>query len=877
MKLLFAALVVAISGSFVSLSADEIHDPRSVQLQDKAWDRYQSYDISSLRPQIDTLTANGFYIDASYDAMYKVAEALEKSGKTEESILIINRLLRTLETDSAKLEITQFHDILLIKAYAYADSSNQGKAIDIYEQMMDLLIDGEHKNKIIGIPIYFKSPEATVQWLLAGLYQDKFVSETTLRDWVQARQDLLSAVGIYAKINESRKIEESYNSYYANAKALNEKKEMDWCLQEYKNYQALPAFQTSQPADVSQGAPSAFVSATRTEQEASAEIVSAYAQVLDALLSDKAGADVMVRVGADTTFDNAKAVEAFKKAADQGLAVGEYGLGVAYLGGLGIVQDRGQAFAHFQKAADKGNPSARFNLGKLYAAGIGVERDPVQAYRWFSAAAALLSPEEKESQGRYLAERDGLADTMTVAQIAAALDILTSVGTGKATLALAAADAAKRYQTSAASGDPVAQYRLGKALGEGVGIRRDDAQAVLWLRKAADQGNADAQNALGGAYYRGAGVPKDLAESARWWKKAAEQGNVEAAYDLALAYNKGIGVAKNPAEAARLMRQAAEAGDATSQFLIGAFYREGTAIAQDFTEAARWFRKAADAGNATAQFRLGTAYFLGQGLAKDENEAMRWWFKALEQGDKTAMAYMQSAENWRAAAEGGDAIAQFWLGCCCLQGNKPDFAEAEKWIRKAADKGIANAQNALGGLYDDGLGVPQDKSLAVQWYQKAADQGLIASEFALAGAYYKGSGVPKDLPLSLRWLEKAAGQGDAEAQYNAGSMYEKGRGGAQDAAKAVFWYRKAAEQCYSKAQYNLAVMYLQGNGVRKDPILAYMWLSLSLNYSQESASVIAADKAARDKVAKALSPAQIAQAMELASEWRPAKGPATNF
>ena len=52
-----------------------------------------------------------------------------------------------------------------------------------------------------------------------------------------------------------------------------------------------------------------------------------------------------------------------------------------------------------------------------------------------------------------------------------------------------------------------------------------------------------------------------------------------------------------------------------------------------------------------------------------------------------------------------------------------DDAEAARWYRLAADQGLADAQNNLGLMYDNGEGVPEDDAEAVRWYRLAADQG----------------------------------------------------------------------------------------------------------------------------------------------------------
>ena len=58
----------------------------------------------------------------------------------------------------------------------------------------------------------------------------------------------------------------------------------------------------------------------------------------------------------------------------------------------------------------------------------------------------------------------------------------------------------------------------------GLGVAKDEAEAVKWYRKAAEQGNAYGQNNLGKMYANGLGVAKDEAEAVKWFRKAAEQG-----------------------------------------------------------------------------------------------------------------------------------------------------------------------------------------------------------------------------------------------------------------------------------------------------------------------------------------------------------------
>ncbi|WP_031433083.1 tetratricopeptide repeat protein [Methylomarinum vadi] len=77
-------------------------------------------------------------------------------------------------------------------------------------------------------------------------------------------------------------------------------------------------------------------------------------------------------------------------------------------------------------------------------------------------------------------------------------------------------------------------------------------------------------------------------------------------------------------------------------------------------------------------------------------------------------------------AEQGEAKAQAKLASMYLlgwQGFEQNNELAAKWMKKAADQGIVDAQVVMGALYDRGLGVPGDRDMATKWYEKAAAQG----------------------------------------------------------------------------------------------------------------------------------------------------------
>jgi TPR repeat protein len=119
-----------------------------------------------------------------------------------------------------------------------------------------------------------------------------------------------------------------------------------------------------------------------------------------------------------------------------------------------------------------------------------------------------------------------------------------------------------------------------------------------------------------------------------------------------------------------------------------------------------------------------------------------------------------------------------------------------------------------------------------------------------------------DFPTALKLLRPLAEHGNATAQVFLGQMYDFGYGVSQDYAESFEWYRKAADQGNPVAQSLLAYMYKAGRGVPQDYVRAHMWWNLA------AASGDPFSAKYRDEVAALMTPAQVAEAQKLASEWK---------
>ena len=168
----------------------------------------------------------------------------------------------------------------------------------------------------------------------------------------------------------------------------------------------------------------------------------------------------------DCEKDHDKAMEWFRKSAEQMFASGVYNVGLCYDEGYGVQKDEREAMKWYTKAAQQGLPLGQFELGQHYRKGRGVEKDPEEAVRWYEKAA-----------------EQGQEDAMGL---------------------------------------------LGDCYYHGWGVEEDNDEAVKWYRRASEHNNRGAMYMLGNCYEKGHGVNKDWNLARKWYKEAADKGHEKA-------------------------------------------------------------------------------------------------------------------------------------------------------------------------------------------------------------------------------------------------------------------------------------------------------------------------------------------------------------
>lgn len=264
-------------------------------------------------------------------------------------------------------------------------------------------------------------------------------------------------------------------------------------------------------------------------------------------------------------------------------------------------------------------------------------------------------------------------------------------GRGALGLETSPAQAFSLYQSAAKAGHAAAAYRTAVCCeigqDDGGGTRKDPLKAMQWYKRAATLGDTPAMYKMGMIMLKGLlGQRADEREAVMWLKRAAERADAEnphALHELALLYS----AEKNEGERGGLLR--------------------------DEAYALSLFHQAAELGYKFSQFKMGCAYEFGlYGVPISPKESIQWYSRAAVQEEhqsELALSgwYLTGAKDER----GNTILAQ-------------SDTEAYLWARKAAVKGLAKAEYAMGYFMEMGIGSVRDLEGAKRWYWRAAAQNF---------------------------------------------------------------------------------------------------------------------------------------------------------
>lgn len=396
------------------------------------------------------------------------------------------------------------------------------------------------------------------------------------------------------------------------------------------------------------------------------------------------------------------------------------------------------------------------------------------------------------------------------------------------------------------------------------------------VSREVSRGNADAFNTMGYLFDNGLHVRQDYEEAVLWYMKAADLGCVRAVHNLGASYVEGKGIRANRTKGLKLLREAADRGIVYSWFYLGRLHAEGVHVRQDLKKARRCLETGCDKGCAYSRYYLGsllvdrsdpnadrergfalladaanngiseacTCLYLvlrEQGAAQWE-EALTWLHKGVELGGCDAcyeMGLLYHKErhisesrhladhHFRLAAKQGHPEAQYLWGSMLLSDKFRPVKERRKGrdlIVSAANNGSGRAQLEVGRFYFRGSCFAQDYVAARKWFEKAAAQGESEAVVYLGEIHNKGLGFRVDRALAAQWYHRAAEMNESWACYRLSYMYCCGEGVERDVVTGAEWARKAAEAGLPAGQYLYAWYLDNGEGVDEDAVAARAWL-----------------------------------------------------
>jgi len=228
--------------------------------------------------------------------------------------------------------------------------------------------------------------------------------------------------------------------------------------------------------------------------------------------------------------DNPKAFKLMQKAAEEGSADAEGGLGYFYSQGIEVPKDEAKAAEYFKKGAEGGSARSQLNYAAVLLAGQGVKKDAATALPWLEKAAGAGVPEAQERLGLALYHGDLIEGVDKKLE-----------------------RARKLLQKSAEAGLPASQNALGMIYGD----EDKAAESEKWLRKAAAQKDRKGLSNLGQLLFLSSkpGDRERRVEAIRYLLEAEGMGEVTARNALA-EYSLGIKPAEMQEAREEMVREA---------------------------------------------------------------------------------------------------------------------------------------------------------------------------------------------------------------------------------------------------------------------------------------------------------------------------------
>ncbi|CAO3629733.1 unnamed protein product [Mucor hiemalis] len=143
------------------------------------------------------------------------------------------------------------------------------------------------------------------------------------------------------------------------------------------------------------------------------------------------------------------------------------------------------------------------------------------------------------------------------------------------------------------------------------------------------------------------------------------------------------------------------------------------------------------------------------------------------------------------------STSPYWKGfmeTSGISGVKINYRSAFEWYESTTsnDEYYGQALNAIGKLYQQGLGVKQSHKKANEYFILAAENNCSEAYNSFGDMYKYGYNVDVDNYKAFEWYSKAAEEPfDNGGQFNLGMMYIEGKGTEFNPERALYWFERA--------------------------------------------------------------------------------------
>lgn len=374
---------------------------------------------------------------------------------------------------------------------------------------------------------------------------------------------------------------------------------------------------------------------------------------------------------------------------------------------------------------------------------------------------------------------------------------------------------------------------------------------VYWLKKAVEGGCNDFHLLVGlGSFYLigGEGVDADEKEAQLWINKAMSIDNSAYCY-IGFRYFWGnfsdeipyLKIKPNYEKASKFLVKSLEENSSDDypclETLAKIYYSGGYGVERDYKTALYYAEKIPLAYKGESIRIMISIYGQGgDGVIKDLDKAFELctkhlWDLSLEEGllyqfHMYPPNYQRALKNYETAIERSLAASPrigmmyfkglgvkknlatacsffsrsrspFWKGfamSCGVSVIDIDYKCIFKLYSEVSsdDEYYGQAMNAIGKLYQDGLGVEQNYEKAKEYFNLAVKRGCSEAFNSMGDMYKYGYGVEIDYYKAFELYTNAAEEAfDTGGQFNLGMMYIEGKGTEVNYERALYWFERA--------------------------------------------------------------------------------------